>query len=190
MITHEHVDRTRGKTANVLAEHLVVAIEEVVREEHDIALTLAQRRNVNRENVQAVVKVFSELSFTDHLLQILVRSRNDADIHTDCFISSDTLEFMFLKHAEKLDLERCGDFPDFIEEDSAAVCHFEAALVFSDCTGERSLFMTEEFTFDDVFWESGTVHADKRTIGAVGVVVDCLSDEFLTGTRFAEDQNR
>ena len=55
-------------------------IEEMVHQQLHIAVTLAQRRQGNRDNIEAVIEILAEFAFTDKLFQILVGRGHNPDI--------------------------------------------------------------------------------------------------------------
>ena len=86
-------------------------------------------------------------------------------------------------------MERQGEFADFIEENRAAVGQLKAAFAFVGGPGEGSLFVPEEFAFDEVLGQGGAVELDEGAVLAVGVAVHRVGDEFLAGAVFALDKH-
>src|SRR5512138_3044508 len=70
--------------------------EKMLGEEGNVFTTLSKGGQVQCNNVDAVVKVFAELSFANELLQVLVRRCDYADIHLDGLHPADSREFSFL----------------------------------------------------------------------------------------------
>ena len=64
------LQRALGDVADVLAEFVREALQEVVGQQRDVLAPLAQRRNADLDDVQAVVQILAELAFGDGLLQI------------------------------------------------------------------------------------------------------------------------
>ena len=56
------------------------APQEVVDEDGDIGAALSKRRNDEVDHVDAIVKVFSELTFANHVAKVAVRRRDHADV--------------------------------------------------------------------------------------------------------------
>jgi hypothetical protein len=76
-----------------------VALNEVLGEQQDVFTTLAKRRYMDGKYVQPIEEVQSKFSRINRSGQIAVCSRYDANVNRDTPISSDALEFAFLKHA-------------------------------------------------------------------------------------------
>ena len=63
-------------------------------------------------------------------------------------------DFVFLKHAKKLDLERRSDVADLIEKQCSSGGFFEKAPLILHRAGERSFHMAEEFGLSEGFRRS------------------------------------
>jgi hypothetical protein len=57
------------------------------------------------------------------------------------------LELLFLQNPEQLRLQRQGYVPDFIQKQAARICHFEAANLLRNSSGEGSFLVTKELAF-------------------------------------------
>ena len=77
------------------------SIEEVVGEDLHIAGAFAERRDLDGENIEAVVEILTEVAFLNGLEQVAVRCRKDAHIDFDGFISPHPLEFTLLEDSQK-----------------------------------------------------------------------------------------
>ena len=88
---------------------------------------IAQRRQVDREDVEPVVEVLAELALRDQRLEVAVGGRDDADVDLDRLGAADALELALLQHAQQLDLHLQRQVADLVEEQGAAVGELEAA---------------------------------------------------------------
>ena len=70
VVLHQQVERLGRELEVRLVVLLAVFLEEVLREQRDVVLPLAQRRQVDVDDVQPVVEVLAEPSVLHHLLQI------------------------------------------------------------------------------------------------------------------------
>jgi hypothetical protein len=68
-----------------------------------ISSAVAQRRNVDRDNVQPEVEVLAECAVANALLEILVRRREDSHVDADRLRAADTLQFALLEREQDLD---------------------------------------------------------------------------------------
>ena len=125
-----------------------MAFEEVARQRRDVLAAFAQRRQVDRHHVEAIVQVVAETAGLDLVFQELIGRRHDARIDADGAALADALELVLLQHAQQLDLQLRTHAGDFVEEDRAAVGRLEAAGLVVDGAGERALDVAEQFAFE------------------------------------------
>jgi hypothetical protein len=58
----------------------------------DVSVPLAKRRELDRQDLEAVEEVFPELPRLDPLLEISVRRGEQADVHVDGVLTPDTTD--------------------------------------------------------------------------------------------------
>ena len=71
-----------------------------MREERNVLESLSKRRDLDRENVQAVVEIFPEFAVGDHLLRIAVRGSDNARVDIDFLVPADAAESSLFEHAQ------------------------------------------------------------------------------------------
>ena len=81
--------------------------------------------------------------------QIAVRGGDDAHVDLHALIAADGTHFFFLQHSQQLGLQFQGKFANFIKEDGAAISRLKQSLLGFQRAGEGSLFVAEEFAFDE-----------------------------------------
>ena len=144
-------------------------------EEGNVFAAFPERGQIQRNDVDAVVEVFSELPFSNEFLEILVRRRHDAHIHLDGLHPADSGEFAFLQDAQQLGLRHGAEVADFVEEQRAGIGEFEL----SDASGrgirERAFLMAEELTLDERFRKRCAVQCDEGALAPAAVVVQAPS---------------
>ena len=86
----------------------------------DVLLALAQRRQLDRHDGEAVVEILAELPVADELAQVLVGRRQDAHVDLDEHVAADRLDLALLDHAQELVLHLGRDVADLVEEERAA----------------------------------------------------------------------
>jgi hypothetical protein len=79
---------------------------------------------------------------------------------------------------------------DFIEEERAVVGLLEASPALCAGAREGTLFVAEEFGFEQVARNRGGIDGDEGCILARAVAVQCARHEFLAGAGLAVDQHR
>src|SRR4029078_6178946 len=87
--------------------------------------SLSQRRQFQRDDVQAEEEVFSKGARGDVLFEIAVGRGDQAEICGDVSGSSEATEGPFLKYSQKLRLHAQIQVADFIEEQRPAFCPVE-----------------------------------------------------------------
>ena len=115
--------------------------------------------------------------------EILVRRRDDADVHLDRPRRPEPLDLPFLQHAQDLGLRLRAHVADFVEEDRAAVGLLELADLLLGRAGERALLVAEQLRLDQLLGNRGAVHLHEPLAAAQAVAVDRARDELLAGRR-------
>src|SRR5262249_25644149 len=102
-------------------------LEEVTREERDVLAPSAQRRNVEWDDVEAIVEIGAEgLSFTG-LHEIAIRCGDDPCVDLDRLAAAHALDLALLQHAKELRLHGQRHVADLVEEQRASARALELA---------------------------------------------------------------
>ena len=88
-------------------------------DEHVVA-ALAQRRQPEVDDVEAVVEVLAELARLDHLLEVAVGRGDDADVDLLGLAVADAEDDPLLQRAQQLHLQLQRQLADLVEEQRAA----------------------------------------------------------------------
>src|SRR6266850_2439411 len=164
-------------------------LNEVFHELGDIRFPLAQRCQVNRKSVQPIIQIFAEFTVPNHLLQVLVRRSNDANIDSSGTRAANGLKFTLLENAEQLGLKLQWHVSNFIEEQSATIRQREPADMRIDSARKGSAFVPEEFTFEEACGHRRAVHLHQISVSAGAELVNRARDDFLAGAGLSGDQN-
>jgi len=78
---------------------------------------------------------------------------------------------------------------ELVEEEGATLCLLEDALLGRDGTSERTLFVAEQLTFDEVLRDGGAVDADERCAAQGAEVVNGPGDPVLASPRLPGDED-
>ena len=95
--------------------------DEVLRKGKDFFSALPQRRNLDADNIEAIIQIFAKTTVVDRLLEIAVSSRDHPHIHFDGFPGTQSLKFPVLQHLQQFGLELEIHVADFIQQDRAAI---------------------------------------------------------------------
>src|SRR6185436_7786492 len=189
VVAGQHVDRGRRNAldaARMLAGEL---LEEVIDEQQQVGLPLAQRRDEDGEDVEPVVEILAEGAGGDRLLQVLVGGGDQAHVRLDRLGAADPLELPLLQDTEQLHLRRQVDVADLVEKQRAAVRQLEAALLARFGAGEGAFLVAEQLGLDQAVGQRGAADFDERLLRAQRAVVDGVGDQLLAGARLAADQH-
>jgi hypothetical protein len=150
---------------------------------------VAQKRHGEWEDVKAVIEVGSEAAASNEIAELAIGGGDDADIYVKRAAAPKALKSAGLKDAEKLDLAFGGHFANFVEEESAAVGHFETPKLAVHRAGISASFATEEFPFKKRRRNGGDVGDDKRLRSAIAQAVHVLGEQFFACAGLAEDKD-
>ena len=166
VIAHQHVDRRRGDALHVLAVLQRELLQEVVGEQQDVGLALAQRRHEDREHVQAIVEILAEIAGGDGLFEVLVGGGDEPHVRRDRLGAAQPLELALLQDPQQLHLRGEVELADFVEKERAAFRQFEASLLRRVGAGERAFFVAEQLRLDQILRQRRAAHLDERLLGA------------------------
>ena len=151
---------------------------------------LAQRRQPDRERVDAVVEVLAEARVADELLERPVGRRDQPEVDFDRRVAAEALEAPLLEHAQQLRLRDDRQVADFVEEQRAVVGELEAARLAVVGAGERALFVAEDFRLEQRVRQRGAVDRLELVGAAAAQLVDHPRHDFLARAGRPEDQHR
>ena len=155
----------------------------------NIFFVVAQRRDIDRDHVKPVVKVFAKRSIFERGAQVAVGGSQKPNVDLDGARAAQALEFALLQHAEKFDLDGGRHVSDFIKEERAFVGEFEFARLAGGGSGERSFFVAEKFALQKIFRDGGAVDLDEGPGSAPRLFVDGAGNEVFAHSAFSAQQN-
>ena len=159
------------------------------RQRRNVVDALAQRRDRQRKDTQAIVEIGPERSVFDHLHQIAVRRRDDPHVHLLGSRAPEPLELTLLQDAQQLGLYFRRNVADLVQEQRAVMRQLEAADPPGRGTGERALLVPEQLALEQAGRHCRHVHPDERLVAPAAQVVDRVRDQLLAGARLAKEQH-
>ena len=165
-------------------------LEEVVDQQRDVVAALAQRGQLDADDLEPVIEVLAELPLGDGVAQFAMRRRYQTDADLDRLVGPDPDNLAGLEDAEQLDLDGHRHVADLVEEERAAVGVLEPADPVAVRTGEGPLDVAEELALQHVLPQLGAVERDERLVLAGAVDVQGLGDQLLARAALAGDQDR
>src|SRR4030042_84040 len=158
-------------------------------QKRDSVFALTEGGNENRNDVESVIKVFSEGAPLHLFGQIFVCRSDHPDVDLQGLLSTHPLQTMILQDPKEQDLGGRRYLANFIEEDRSPISHFKPTNLSPDGPGERPFFMTEEFTFQQVLRIGRTISDDKGFVLPVAVEMNCPGDQLLSCSAFPLDED-
>ena len=119
--------------------------EQVASKRRHVAATFAERRNGDLDDREPVIEVLAEMPRRDLIEQRAVGGGDDADVDLTRMPTAERVDLARLQQAQQLDLRIERQLADLVEHQRAAVGIDALAGRARKCTGERALFMPEEF---------------------------------------------
>ena len=80
---HQHAHRLRRDLFDLAAIFVGVLLQEMRDEQRDVFASPAQRRQCDRDDVEAIVEIFTESLLGHQLVQVGIRGGDDADVDAD-----------------------------------------------------------------------------------------------------------
>src|SRR6185295_12865161 len=167
-----------------------VCMDEVPYQYGNVVPSFAQRRDPNRKHIQAIVQVHPESSYRRHVLEMLIRRRDDPRIYSCGMRASEAFEFLLLDRAEELGLQFDWQIADFVEKQRAAVGRLKAADSGRHRSGKRASLIPEHLAFEQRSGNRRAVDRDKTVAPACARLMNGPRNELFAGTRLAVDKNR
>src|SRR5262249_43761561 len=100
-------------------------LPEVLREHADVALPIAQRRQLDAGDRGAEEEIVAKAALLDLLIEIAPRRREHADVDLDGSVAAQPAHLRALENAQQLRLQGRVEVADLVDEQRAAVGLFE-----------------------------------------------------------------
>src|SRR3972149_7654842 len=126
-------------------EFLVIFLYEVFRQGEDITRPLTKGREFYRSNIDSVEEILSKFSFLLQLKKVLIRRRDDSDIHLDVFNATHSSKSFLLNQSQNFSLKVQVHVPDLIQKQCPLICYFKKPLFYLLGIGEGSSLVTAKF---------------------------------------------
>ena len=155
----------------------------------EIVAAFAKRRKVNSDDVDSIKEVFAERSVLDHLIQVTRRGGHNANVDVHFRVAADSSQFSLLQNSQQLGLKQQRQVADFVQKKRSAVGCFEETSPLAVGSSERSLFVTEQFTFQQVLRDRSAIDGNERAIRTPSEIVHRPRDKLFASPGLAQDQH-
>src|SRR5260370_9474974 len=189
VVIHHELHRRRRELPQRLSIFVAIALEKISQQKRHIFPPLAQRRNLQVDDVQAVAQIFTKTAFAYQSNQFDVGSGHDAHVDFELLSLAEAHEIALLNDAQNLALRFRADSGDFIEENGALIGNFEEPFLGGNCASEGALHMAKELGLQQINGNRSCVYGHESFVRAGGSEVNRLGDEFLAGAAFAANKN-
>ena len=165
-------------------------LEEVLHQERDVLLALAQRRQLHRDDVQPVEQILAEQPVRHHASEVVVGRGDDAHIDLGRMRIAHALELALLQDPQQLHLQPRAHRADLVEKERALVRLFEPSQPVGDGARERAADMAEQLGLEQRLGDRAAVERHEPVHPARAVVVDGARDDFLSRSGLTGDEER
>ena len=162
---------------------------EMLEQQRDVFASLAQRRQLDHRDADAVVQVGAKLLLIAQRLQVVLAGGDHAAVEGNGLVGADALDAALLQGAQQLDLHGHRHALDLVEEQRAAMRMLELAHAHLVGAGEGAGLVAEEFALDQVLRQAAAVQRHVVLATAFAVVVQAARHQLLAGAGFAVDQH-
>src|SRR4030095_300988 len=104
------------QTSRWPAEGPADLLQERLAQRHDIDATIAQRRNLDVEDAEAVEEVLAKVAALDGFAKVAGGRGDDPDVRLQEARAAESLELALLQNAQELGLRGQAHLADFIQE--------------------------------------------------------------------------
>src|SRR4051812_28408359 len=188
-VADQQVIHRRRQRLDVLLVALPELVEEIVAEQRDVLGALAQRRDAQRDRVDAEVEILAQPPVAQRGIEIDVGGADQAEVDMHDPVAADRPVLALLENAQQLGLQIRRHLADLVEQQRAALGHLEQAFLVHRRAGERALLVAKELRLDQILGNRGAVDLDERPLRPFAVVVNCIGNQFFAGAVFTLDQD-
>src|SRR5258706_9458498 len=162
---------------------------EVIYQHRNIIHTFAQRRNLNRENIQPIKKVHAKSTVVNFPFKIFVGSCDDPNVRLDRAVSPDAFKLPLLQHPQERHLYLRAKLCDLVKKDRAAVSRLEPPHSLLERTSESAFLVTEQFAGNQLRRQRGAIHFDQCPRRTFRAAMNGVRDQFFASSSFTRDQD-
>jgi hypothetical protein len=99
------------------------------------------------------------------------------------------LELLFLQNAQKFRLQGQRQVPDFVQKESAGICHFKAADFLRHCPGKGTLLVPKQLALQQIERDCSAVKLHEGASAARAEIVNGMGDQFFPRSSFSQNQH-
>src|SRR4029079_14842517 len=171
--------RVLAQLEAVAAIDLPHRLEEPRREDRDVVTAIAKWGQHERDQVDAIQQILTELAAPPYPAQGAVGRRDPPDVSGPALARPEDFEAPVLQHAQQLHLRGVIEIANFVQEQGAAVGQLDAPLAILSRVSEGPAHMAEHLAFEERRRDAAEIDLHERTGAPPAVAVNRVRDEFL-----------
>src|SRR6185437_7920269 len=160
-----------------------------VGQQRNIFLPLAQRRQSNLKNVQAIIEILAKLAFLKRFFDHFIGGGDDSHVHGNFVFSAEPAYARIFEDAKEFRLCAHGHLTQLIEQQRPVLGQFEATGAPFQSSGESSFFMAEQLALHQRFGHCGAIDGHEWPIAARAEVMNSAGDKLFARTALARNEN-
>ena len=137
-------------------------------EHRDVGRALAQRRQAQVDDVEAIEEVLAEAPRLHLAPEVAVADGDDAHVHLERVTAAHPMHLALLQHPEQLGLHGERDLRHFVEDQRAAGGHLEPPRPARHRAGEGAALVTEQLGFHEALGQRRAVDGHVGAALAAG----------------------
>jgi hypothetical protein len=128
------------------------------------------------KKIEPEIQIGAQHAFLDERVQVAMRRGDHANVDRRRAPRAEFHHFALLQHAQQLALQGPRNFADFIEKDRPRMRDFEEPrAAAAPRAGERTLLVSEQFTFDHPFWQRRAIESDEWVAAPAARIVNACA---------------
>ena len=163
-------------------------LQEVADQRRNIARPPSQGWNVDLDNLQTVVEILSELSFSNQHRKILVGCAENPNIHRNGLSSSQPLDQPVFQNPQNIGLGFGRHVSNLIQKESPVPCLLEFADPLAGRPRKSPFLVAEEFTFNQVGRDGSAVDTHQGTFFPSTASMDFAGHQLFPAAAFSRQE--
>src|SRR6266480_1553646 len=162
---------------------------EVLEQERNVLLALAQRRQIDDRHVQTIEQVLSELALFHQFDQIRLAGGDNAEIDRYRIVGPQPFNLSLLQDSQELDLHCRRHAFDLVEKKGTAVRVLDFANSAARRLREGARLVAEHLPFEQLLWQSTAIDPDEWFQAAAAMLMQAAAGELLARPRLSLNQD-
>ena len=163
---------------------------EMARERRDVVLAIAQGRQLDHDDIDAIEQILAKPAGAHLGLEIARGGNQHARVHAARLLIAYAPDLTLLQHPQQLCLQADRQLADLVEQERAAARLLEQPGFVAGRPGERAAHVTEQLGLEQGLGDRRAVDADEGFARARAGAMNGARDHFLAGAALTGDEHR